>query len=79
MLDPRAISLAQIRSEEMRHKADFERSVALYPVRPSLHRRVLSGVGRSLITLGAALENRYGEVKQHAAWRHSNNRMERAL
>jgi hypothetical protein len=85
MFDPKAFSLAQIRAEEMRRNVDFERSIDWYSGQPPFHKRMLAGVGRRMIAWGAALENRYGEVKQHSAvaqqanWQCNGNRMERAL
>ncbi len=79
MFDPKAFSLAQIRCEEMRHQAEFERSLGLPQRQTVLHKRLLAAAGRHMIHWGSALESRYGEARQRAVWSPSRNRMERAL
>lgn len=85
MFDPKAFSMAQMRCEEMRRKADFEHSIGWYDAPTPWHKHMLATIGRRMIAWGAALENRYGEVKQQTgvsyrpSWRRTGNRMERAL
>lgn len=79
MFDPKFLSLAQIRYEEMKRNVEYERIVRLYDEQPSLRMRLLAGAGDLLVSWGTTLQKRYGKSVQQPAWVNANHRMERAL
>jgi hypothetical protein len=79
MFDPKFLSLAQIRHEEMKHNVDYERIIRLYDETPSLRMRLLAGTGRLLIRWGTILQKRYDKQLQQPVWVNTNQRMERVL
>lgn len=79
MLDPKFLTLAQVRYEEMKHQVDYERIVRLYDDTPSWRVRLLAGAGRMLIKWGTSLQKRYDTKVQKPVWVNVNRRMERVL
>jgi hypothetical protein len=79
MFDPKFLTLAQVRYEEMKHDVNYERIVRLYEEKPSLRVRLLAGAGRLLIAWGTSLQKRYDQsLQQQPAWMNANRRMGRA-
>jgi hypothetical protein len=79
MFDPKFLSLAQVRYEEMKHNVEYERIVRLYDETPSLRMRLLAGAGHLLIHWGTFLQKRYDKGVQQHDWVNPNHRMERVL
>ncbi len=79
MFDPKFLTLAQVRYEEMKRDVNYERIVCLYDEKPSLHVRLLIGVGRLLIKWGTSLQKRYDKSMQQPVWVNANRRMGRVL
>jgi len=78
MFDPKFLTLAQVRYEEMKRDVDYERIICLYEENPSLHVRLLAGMGRLLISWGLFLQKRYGKNIQQPVWVNANRHMGRA-
>jgi hypothetical protein len=79
MFDPNAVMIANMRYEEMIHKAQYER-LPQWPIQYTpFHQRLLAGVGRLLVAWGTILQNRYGNAGTIAEWTNANRQVERAL
>jgi hypothetical protein len=78
MFDPKFLTLAQVRYEEMKREVDYERIVRLYEEKPSLRVRLLAGMGRLFISWGVSLQKRYGKNIQQPVWVNANRHMGRA-
>jgi hypothetical protein len=78
MFDPKFLTLAQVRYEEMKRDVDYERIVRLYEEKPSLRVRLLAGMGRLFISWGLFLQKRYGKTIQQPVWVNANRHMGRA-
>ncbi|MBX2997705.1 MAG: hypothetical protein KF893_04280 [Caldilineaceae bacterium] len=79
MFDPKFLTLAQVRYEEMKHNVNYERIVRLYEEKPSLHVRLLAGMGRLFISWGIFLQKRYDKSIQQPVWVNGSRRMGRVL
>lgn len=80
MFDPHFLTIAQIRYEEMKRHAEYERIIRLYDEQPSLRVRLLASAGRLLVKWGTSLQKRYDKnLQRQPVWVNVNHRPGRVL